>query len=406
MAGLRLRGTKDYFGESVQKFDFIVSKASEIFSRYGCSRISTPIIEHSSLFQRVGEGSDVVSKELYTFRDRSGRDIALVPEGTASVARAVLENNLEIPNRLFYHGPMFRYERPQKGRYRQFHQIGVEFVGQPSGLVDVELISMALHFLKEIGVKANLKINYLGSHEGRRSYILALEKFIKDNLDELCSDCFQRMEKNVLRILDCKVAKCKEIVRGAPDLMDYLPAKDLHLYGYIKSNLKKLDIKFIEDRKLVRGLDYYTNVVFEICDDEGVALLAGGRYDGLYGEMGRDIPATGFACGIERLMDLVELKGEKENSIALIPVDEGASVESVSLAEKLRRDNLKVFLHLDGAKVGKQLKRALNQGVRYAIFMGEDEIKNSTISLKDLEKSESYSLSYEEAVKLMKGVKI
>ena len=402
---MRLRGTKDFFGEEILKFDHVIERASSLFIRYGCSRIATPIIEYSTLFDRVGEASDVVSKELYTFKDRSNREISLVPEGTASVARAVIENSIEVPKRLFYHGPMFRYERPQKGRYRQFHQIGVEFIGDGSSYEDAELISMAMEFLRSLKIDATLKINYLGSAEGREKYQKALYDFASRNLEGLCDSCGERISKNVMRILDCKNSGCIDILKGAPNILSHLPTEEMGQYNFLKELLSRMGVPFVEDHTLVRGLDYYTNIVFEVSDSSGAAILAGGRYNNLYGEMGKNLPAIGFAAGIERLISLIEKVTTEEPDVAIITVDNKFDERSMILAEKLRGEGFNVLTDYGKAKVKSKLKKALSKGVRYSLFIGEDEVESSLFTLKDLKTAESRSLNYKEIIEIIRGEK-
>lgn len=301
-----VRGTKDIFGEDAAKYNYIVNTAREVFEAYGYSMIKTPIFEETSLFKRgIGEGTDVVSKEMYTFTDRGDRSITLRPEGTAAVVRSYLEHKIygkEDFTKYYYMGSMFRYERPQAGRQREFNQLGVEALGEASPILDAEVIAMGYKLLEKLGITdLEVNINSIGGNESRTKYRENLINFLTPVKEELCEDCATRYENNPLRVLDCKNPKCKEVIVGAPKITDALNAEEKAHFEEVKRYLDIFGVKYVENSNLVRGLDYYSSTVYEIVTNKLGAqgtVLGGGRYDGLLTQLGnKEIPAFGFAAG-------------------------------------------------------------------------------------------------------------
>lgn len=413
----KMKGTLDFYEDGALKYQFLEEKAKTICKRFGFTNIITPIFEATELFTRgVGEGSDIVTKEMYTFTDKGERSITLRPEGTASVTRAYVENKLYVTpglKKYYYFGPMFRYERPQAGRYRQFTQFGVEALGPGSSYLDAEMINLASTFLHEVGFdKLKVLINNIGSGESRINYENALKTYFKDHLDELCDDCKVRYEKNPLRMLDCKVDKENPIMKAAPSILDYLTDDDKKYFDEVCNILNQLNIKYEISDRLVRGLDYYTNVVFEfICDDEsssinGAAVLAGGRYNGLAKELGGpDTEAIGFACGIERLIIALDELGKfndiKDNALfQVITIGETAKIEGIKLANEIRKLNHYVEIDYSNHNLKPQFKLSERCHAKYLIIMGEDEIKSNQYKVKNTENQSEQIMTKEEILKL------
>ena len=320
------KGTKDILPEGSYKWQYVEEKARNIFENAGFKEIRVPVFEHTELFQRgVGETTDVVQKEMYTFDDKGGRSITLRPEGTAGTIRAYLENglfNTPSPVKLWYNMAMYRYENVQKGRLREFHQFGTELIGSSSYLADIEIISLGNRLFEELGIKnIKLYINSIGCRECRKKYQEALREFIGKNLDNYCDTCKTRFDKNPMRILDCKEKKCKEYNQGAPRIIDFLCNECKAHFDNVKSALENLNIPYEIDTNIVRGLDYYTRTVFEFVDEtDGLTVLGGGRYDGLVEELeGQPTPAVGFGRGIERLLDVMERYNGFEKAIKKEP---------------------------------------------------------------------------------------
>ena len=346
------RGVQDWFGENMHKRSVVEKMARELAVTYNMSEIITPMFEHTVLFQRgVGETTDVVQKEMYTFLDKGERSITLKPEGTASVMRAYLENNMYAepgPTKLFYVTPAFRYEKPQSGRLRQHHQFGVEFVGSKSPLAEVELITLITTLINKLGLKdAKLHINSIGCSECRKTYNEALLLYLKKHEDKLCPTCKERMQKNPLRVLDCKVETCKEIVKDAPRTIEYLDEECSKHWEELQYLLKELNIPFEIDTGIVRGLDYYTKTVFEFVNLEGFTLCGGGRYDGLIHEIDekQDIPSVGFGMGIERILYFLEKEGvelEPQKSVQLYVgiLGKEAKAKAYQLVNEVRRSGI------------------------------------------------------------------
>jgi histidyl-tRNA synthetase len=390
-----LRGTKDILPSDAVLWQFVESSARGILGRYDYKEIRTPIIEEAALFIRsIGDVTDIVQKEMYVFSDRGERTIALRPEATASIVRAYLENSLGRENavtKLFYMGPMFRSERPQKGRQRQFHQLGVEALGSDSPFLDVEVISLAISIIKALGINNfNLNINSLGCAEDKSGMIEKYRKAVKPHIDSLCAECKERYNKNVLRIFDCKNENCSNIA-GSIESDDLLCDNCVDHFESVKRGLDALKIDFTVDRRIVRGLDYYTKTVFEITQkDLGAkdAICAGGRYNNLVKEMGgKDTPAVGFAFGMERM-----LMGLKKDSIASGPsLDVFVAVTGYGVYEKafvltneLRGKGLSCDIDYNARTLKTQLRMAEKSGARAVIIFGEDEIKKGKVALKDM----------------------
>ena len=390
------KGTKDILPEEIDKWQFVEATASNIFENYGFKEMRVPTFEYTELFERgVGDTTDVVQKEMYTFNDKGGRSITLRPEGTAGIVRAFIENGISSkpsPFKIRYTMPMFRYENVQKGRYREFNQIGAEIIGSSSYLADVELISMADKFLKELGIgNAVLNINSIGCPTCRKKYQEALKEFIGDNFELYCDTCKSRFEKNPMRILDCKEKKCKELNQGAPVIIDYLCEECKTHFDNLKEALDNLRIEYRIDSSIVRGLDYYTKTVFEfVSKEDGLTVLGGGRYDGLVNEFGGgNIPAVGFAAGEERLISLVS-----DNRCMNFPLDlyiatmdEKFNLKAIEIANSLR-EYLSVQTDISSRSFNAQLKYANKLGADYLIVIGEDEINKNACKIKNMKTGE------------------
>ncbi len=396
-----VRGTKDIFALDSKKYNYIVENAKEIFENYGFNRIITPIFEETQLFKRgIGEGTDIVDKEMYTFEDRGGRSCTLRPEGTAPVVRAYLEHKIygvEDLTRWYYHGSMFRYERPQAGRYREFNQLGVEVLGKKDPMVDAEIIAMGYKLLEKLNLEElEVQINTIGGNESRSKYRKALVNYLSDKKDDLCTDCQNRYEKNPLRVLDCKIDTNGEVVSRAPVLSDYLNEEEVKHFEEVKKYLEIFKVKYKVNPKLVRGLDYYSNTVFEVVTNKLGAqgtVLAGGRYDNLVSQMGgKDTPAFGFAAGIERLMLLLDEKILDEKIKAqIIWLGEGAKEKAFVLAQELRLGGIEVGIEYENKSMKAQMKKADKSNAKYALILGEEEVNNNKVIIKDLKDKDSFS---------------
>ncbi len=388
-----VRGTHDLLPEESRRHRHIVETGLAVSGRYGFGEIETPIFEFTEVFKRtLGEASDVVSKEMYTFTDRGGEELTLRPEGTASVCRALISGGQtqNLPAKFFYQGPMFRYERPQKGRMRQFHQIGIELLGAGEPQADIEVITCGADILDAIGVlgRTTLEINTLGDTESRQAYRAALVDYFGAHADALSEDSRRRLALNPLRILDSKDDGDRRLVDGAPSFDDYLNAASKDFFTAVTEGLDRLGVRFHRNPRLVRGLDYYCHTAFEFVTDALGAqgtVLAGGRYDGLVETMGGPaIPGVGWAAGIERLSLLAEGVAEPSRPIALIPVGPGGEAAALTLAHRLRRAGYSVE-HGYSGNVGKRLKRAAKVGARAALILGDDELARGAVQLRDLD---------------------
>ena len=395
------KGTKDVLPEESFKWKYVENIAEETFENYGFREIRVPTFEYTELFERgVGDTTDVVQKEMYTFEDKGGRSITLRPEGTAGAIRAYIENGLSSkpsPFKVWYRMPMFRYENVQKGRYREFNQIGCEVVGSASYLADVETINMAYNFLKNIGISdVTLNINSIGCPKCRAKYQEALKEFIGKNLEQYCDVCKSRFDKNPMRILDCKEKKCKELNQGAPVILDYLCEECKEHFENVKTLLKSLGVEYKIDSGIVRGLDYYTKTVFEfISKKDGLTVLAGGRYDGLVKELGgTDTPAVGFAAGEERLLSLISEDDELKDfntDLYIVAMGEKETIKALILAEKLR-GYIAVETDICQRSFNAQLKYANKIGVDNLLVIGEDELKTNTAKIKNMETGKEYNV--------------
>lgn len=390
------KGTKDVLPEEVFKWKYIEGTASMVFENYDYKEIRIPTFEYTELFERgVGDTTDVVQKEMYTFEDKGGRSITLRPEGTAGVIRAFIENGLSsktLPLKVHYSMPMFRYENVQKGRYREFNQIGAELIGTASYLADVEMIAMADRFLKELELNdVYLTINSIGCPECRAKYQEALKQFIGNNINSYCNTCKTRFDKNPMRILDCKEERCKELNQGAPVILDYLCEECKIHFENVQKGLQEFGIKYTVDSSIVRGLDYYTKTVFEfISKKDGYTVLAGGRYDGLVKELGgQDTPAIGFAAGEERLLSLLpdEEIAYAPLEICIVSLDEKYDLDAMKLAEELR-EYYSVQTNISSRSFNAQMKYANKINAEYVIVLGEDEIKNKKCKVKNMKTGE------------------
>jgi histidyl-tRNA synthetase len=374
----------------------VVDTTRDLAARYGYLEMSTPIFEFTEVFRRpLGETSDVVSKETYTFTDRGGEDLTLRPEATAAVCRAFLSEGLtqQLPVKLFCHGPMFRYDRPQKGRWRQFHQINVELLGIPEPVGDVEIIALAAHVIEELGVLGHttLELNTLGDPASRAAYRDVLVEYFSDHRDQLSPDSQERLARNPLRILDSKDKGDRKISAGAPALSDYLNTESVDFFAKIKQDLDALGIAYQLSPRLVRGLDYYTHTIFEFTTTALGAqgsVLGGGRYDGLIELLGGPTtPGVGWAGGIERLAMLLDVTPAAAPPIAVVPIGPAAQDVALRLTQNLRRAGYAVDLGFSG-NTGKRMKRANKLSARAAILLGEDELARNAATVRDLESGE------------------
>ena len=408
------RGTKDILPEQIGNWLYIENKIREICKNYGYEEIRTPTFEHTELFQRgIGEGTDVVDKEMYTFTDRGNRSITLRPENTASVVRAYLQNKLYAAGnlvKLFYIGSMFRYDRPQAGRLREFHQFGIEALGEQSPAVDAEIILLAWDFLKSLGLDdLKLKINTVGCPKCRPVYRQKLQHYFSENIEELCDDCKHRLLKNPLRILDCKIDGGKEFIEDAPKIETCLCNECREHFSAVQKLLQASEVNFEIDPRLVRGLDYYTKTAFEIQYlplGAQSAVAGGGRYDGLIEEIGgAPTPGIGFAAGIERILIALEkqnlLQAEKNNFNAfIVAVGAEAEILGFKLLTELRRKNVSVTMDFAKRSIKAQMKQAAKSGAKFALIIGDEEIKNSFVTVKNLETSAQESISFENVAQI------
>lgn len=387
-----VRGTRDVIGEEVLQFEMIQSVARSIAERYGFTPMLTPIFEFTEVFKRsLGDTSDVVTKEMYSFETKGGDHITLRPEFTAQIVRAVISSGLtqSLPLKLYTAGPLFRYERPEKGRYRQFSQINFELMGVAEPLADIEIIALAQHILDAIGAKEiTLELNSLGDHETRTRYRTALVAYLKDFAHVLSEDSKTRLTRNPMRILDSKDEEDQKILQNAPSISDYYTQEAKTFLIKVCEGLSQLGIAYTHNTKLVRGLDYYCHTAFEFTSSVfGVskAILAGGRYDGLMPMMGGpEMPAIGFAGGIERLMAVSSKTVNMPRPIAIIPIGGEAETLALTLTQQLRNDGFRIELGYSG-NVGKRLKRAHKANAELAIIFGEDEIKALSVTVRHLD---------------------
>ncbi|MGB8843900.1 MAG: histidine--tRNA ligase [Aliidongia sp.] len=399
-----VRGTQDLLPDAARRLRIVTETARTIAARYGFGEIVTPIFEFTEVFSRpIGEATDIVSKEMYTFRDRGDEEITLRPEGTAGVVRAVISNGLTqaTPLKFFYAGPMFRYERPQKGRYRQFHQIGAELIGPAQPQADIETIALGAEILDALGVlkSCEIQLNTLGDTSSRQAYRAALVEYFSAHKAALSEDSRDRLGRNPLRILDSKDEGDRAIVAGAPSFDAYLNPDSRAFFDAVRRGLDALDLAYVLNPRLVRGLDYYCHTAFEFVTTQLGAqgtVLGGGRYDGLMALMGGpDVPAIGWAAGIERLAMLLAEPPDEARPIAVIPVGEAAELPALKLTQDLRRAGFTVDLGY-GGNTGKRMKRANKINARLALILGEDELKRGAVMLRDLDGGEQQEVKLAE----------
>jgi histidyl-tRNA synthetase len=396
------RGTNDVLPPVSLKWQYVLDKASELMKRYNYKEIKTPLFEYTELFQRgIGEVTDIVEKEMYTFEDKGGRSLTLRPEGTASVMRSFMEHKIygkAQPTKYYYFGPMFRYERPQAGRYRQHNQLGAEVLGSNDPAVDAELISLGLNFLSELQLdNVEVYINSIGCNECRVDYLDTLKEYMVNHKDGLCDICQDRLERNPLRILDCKNDSCSTVVKNAPKITNYLCDECQDHFNQVQDYLDRLKVNYIVDPTLVRGLDYYTNTAFEI-KYSGLGaqdtVFAGGRYNGLADEVGgRSVPGIGFAIGIERLLLTLEEEGIElpiDDSIDLYitTIGEKAKKRSFELLSSLRKSGFRAEIDYLGRSVGSQMKAADRMDATYTIIIGGDELKSGKATVRNMKSGE------------------
>ena len=401
-----LRGMKDILPPTNEKYLDFIDKAVSIAKKYRYEYIETPILEESSLFKRsVGESSDIVGKEMYEFKDKSGNLIALRPEGTAGVVRSFIENKfdrLQRKFRFFYYGPMFRYERPQKGRYREFHQFGCESFGEKSVFEDAEIILMTKEILDSFDIKYILKINSLGCEKCMPQYKKKILEFLDSKKEYLCKDCLRRKETNPMRALDCKEENCKKLYKKAPTVYDSLCKECKEDFDFLQDILNMMDIKFEVDLFLVRGLDYYTKTAFEfVADSLGAqdAIAGGGRFDRLIELLGgKSTPALGFAIGIERILDLIEEKHKPKAGFFAGSIDKEGLKEIFLISSKIRKKHL-CYFEKEPKSLKALLKAGDKKGCRYVVVIGEEELKNKTVLIRDLKEKKQEILPIEEFLK-------
>lgn len=407
------KGTKDILPQEIQKYKYVQNTFAKILENYGFDEIRFPVFEYTELFQRgVGDTTDIVQKEMYTFLDKGGRSLTLRPEGTASVVRSYIENgmsSLPQPIKLYYDITAYRYENVQKGRYREFNQIGAEVLGTQSPDADIEILVMLNHFFSLMKLKdVQLNINSIGCKECRPKYNELLKDFYKDKLDDLCKDCQRRFETNPMRLLDCKVEKCREISSGAPMLLDHVCEGCKDHFDQVETGLSEMNVPFVVNKKIVRGLDYYVRTVFEFMA-EGIGaqntICAGGRYDGLVEDLGgSDAPGIGFAIGLERLLDTMENSGfiapvRKKPVLFIAYHGEKAAKLARKLVTELRNNEVYAEFDINSRSLKGQLKFADKKNAKYHIVLGENEIESNKTIIKNMENQETKEISIDSIVK-------
>lgn len=397
------RGTRDVFVEESYSWDFVLNIIKRQAKLYGFTQVRTPVFEYTELFSRSsGEDSDVVQKEMYTFLDRSGRSLTLRPEGTAGVARAVLELGTlvtcSMPCKLFYIIPCYRYERPQAGRLREFTQFGVEIFGTSSSLADAEVLLFASSIFKSLGLsdKVKLRINSVGCRECRRSYVENLKSYLMENIYDLCSTCVERLKTNPMRVLDCKNESCINVAGKAPSVLEFICSKCCESFNELKSLLDSLDVKYIVDNTIVRGLDYYTGTVFEFVfkeeDAEPLTICGGGRYDDLIEQLGgASTPALGFGIGMDRLMLILEdnadglrLPKKPGPDVYVVSAEDDSRAKCLEIARNLRNYGMYAECDIMQRSLASQLKHANKLSSRFSVVIGKDEIKENFAFLKNM----------------------
>jgi histidyl-tRNA synthetase len=406
------RGTKDILPGEVEKWQIIEEKAKEVCARFNYKEIRTPMFEHTDLFQRgVGDSTDIVQKEMYTFTDRGDRSLTLRPEGTASVARSYVENKMfgfaQQPVKLYYIGQMFRYERPQAGRYRQFVQFGVEAMGSSDPTIDAEVMGLAMTVYQELGLKKlRLVLNTLGDSESRKTHKEALIDHFEPRIEEFCSDCQNRLKKNPLRILDCKKDRDHELMKNAPSILEHLNEESKAYFEQVKASLTEMGIEYVIDPTLVRGLDYYNHTAFEIMSEADgfgaiTTLSGGGRYNGLVEDLGGpSTPSIGFAMSLERLLLALEAEGisletEEDLDCYLVTLGDEAKLKSVSILNQLRSAGIRSDKDYLDKKMKAQFKAADRLKSKFVAILGEEELQNGIVAVKNMETGEQKEVSIE-----------
>lgn len=397
-----VRGTYDLYGAAKRKMKKVVEEASSVVEKYGFEEIETPIFEFTEVFaHNLGDTSDIVTKEMYCFNDKGGESLTLRPEGTAGVVRAFVSNGLQqnLPVKFYYTGPMFRYERPQKGRQRQFTQFGVELLGVETPQADIEVIAMAYEFLEKLGLsgQVTVEINSLGDAESRDAYRSTLVTYLKEHYDELSEDSKIRLERNPLRVLDSKEECDKAVVENAPLYADSLNESSKEFFAKVLHGLDLLGIKYRVNNRLVRGLDYYSHTVFELTTDKLGAqgtVLAGGRYNGLVEQMGGgNVAGIGWACGVERLAMLLENDVELPRPVAVIPMGEDAEDKALEISNQLRRAGFRVEQSYSG-NMKKRMAKAVKANAYKAVIIGSDELAKGEASVKNLDSGEQKNVKF------------
>lgn len=393
-----IKGTNDVLPGESYKNQYIESTCLSVAEKYGYKEMRTPVFEHTELFQRgVGDTTDVVQKEMYTFDDKGGRSITLRPEGTAGAARAFLENGLSneaLPQKICYLTSCYRYEKPQAGRLREFHQFGIECFGASSPLADAEMIFLAKQVFDELEVKdLHLELNSIGCPTCRAEYHKALKEYFESRKDELCDTCRDRLDRNPMRILDCKSPVCHEIAQGAPVVLDYLCDECREHFDTVKKYLDAMNIEYVVNPQIVRGLDYYTKTVFEFVSDSIGAqgtVCGGGRYDGLIQELGgQSTPSLGFAMGLERLKLVMDAQNcpypdEEKPDLFIVAMGEKAVLKAVEIAKDMRDEGFSVLYDLNGRSLRAQMKYADKLGAKFNVVIGDNEVDNGTAKLKNM----------------------
>lgn len=417
------RGTQDILPQDSAKWRYIENRLHTLMELYNYKEIRTPIFESTELFARgVGNSTDVVQKEMYTFKDKGGRSLTLRPEGTAAVVRSYIEHKMQgepnQPIKLYYNGPMFRYERKQKGRYRQFNQFGVEAIGAENPSIDAEILAMVMHIYESFGLKhLKLVINSIGDSESRKEYNEALVKHFEPVIDTFCSDCQSRLHTNPMRILDCKIDRDKEAVKNAPRITDYLNNDSKSYYEQVKLHLDNLNISYVADPNLVRGLDYYTHTAFELMIDNPeydgaiTTLCGGGRYNGLLQLLdGPDETGIGFALSIERLLMALDEEGisldvSEDFDLFVVTMGEDADRYAVKLINDLRRNGIRVDKDYLNRKIKGQMKQADRLNAKYTVVIGDQELENNEIGVKNMISGETENVQLDELINYFKNRK-
>ncbi|WP_343344790.1 histidine--tRNA ligase [Terrisporobacter petrolearius] len=412
------RGTKDILPKEVYKWHYVEQKFREICALYGYEEMRTPIFEHTEVFTRsVGDTTDIVQKEMYTFTDKGDRQISLKPEGTAGTIRSFIENKLYAdtqPTKLFYITPCFRYERPQAGRQRQFHQFGIEALGSDEPSIDAEVISLAVQFFNELGLKdLSVNINSVGCPVCREEYNKNLKSYLDAKSDVLCETCLERKEKNPMRVIDCKNPTCKENIKDIPFMVDHICDDCKEHFAKLQEYLREMDIKFVVDKTIVRGLDYYKKTAFEIISNDigsQSTVCGGGRYDGLVEQLGgpKGISGIGFGLGAERLLltlenNNIEIKNPKATDIYIATIGDAAKTKSFSLIKQLRDNHISADIDHLGKSLKAQFKYSDKINAKYTIVIGDDELANDAATLKNMETSEQTTVKLSELVNELKN---